>query len=265
MMTHPYASASPEEIRKRIRTGAICSPTTGMAAGKVQANLVILPKAEAFDFLIFCQRNPKPCPLLDVTDAGGYVPPLTAPTADIRTDVSKYRIYRNGLVTDEVSDILSHWRNDFAAFLLGCSFTFENALLKAGVPVRNVEHCCNVPMYITNIPCKDAGIFKGPMVVSMRPIPEDRVVKAVQVTSRYPAVHGGPIHIGCPKAIGITDLERPDFGDPVPIHLGEVPVFWACGVTPQAVAMAAKPPLMITHAPGYMFITDLSDEDVAAL
>ncbi|AVX21752.1 Uncharacterized protein YcsI, UPF0317 family [Carboxydocella sporoproducens DSM 16521] len=254
--------AKPEEVRGAIRKGEINRPTAGMCAGYAQANLAVLPKDLAFEFLLFCQRNPKPCPVLDVTEVGSFEPVLTAPGADLRTDIPKYRIYKYGQLVDETSDILNYWREDLVAFLLGCSFTFESGLLQGGIPVRHIEEGRNVPMYITNIPCKPAGRFSGPMVVSMRPIPYQQVVKAVQITSRYPAVHGAPVHIGDPVLIGIKDLDKPDFGDPVTIKPGEVPVFWACGVTPQAVAMQSKPPFMITHAPGHMFITDVLNEDL---
>jgi uncharacterized protein YcsI (UPF0317 family) len=168
-------------------------------------------------------------------------------------------------MVDEVLNLESYWRNDLVAFLIGCSFTFETALLKAKIPVRHIEENCNVPMYITNIDCIPSGSFYGSMVVSMRPIPQNQVVRAVQVTSRFPAVHGAPIHIGNPENIGIMNIDKPDFGDAVPIRAGEVPVFWACGVTPQAVAMKSKPELMITHSPGHMFICDIQDDDLAVL
>ncbi len=259
------AAMSPAELRALFRRNEWVRPTSGLARGFVQANLVVLKKDLAFDFLLFCMRNPKPCPVLDVTEPGSPVPRMAAPAADLRTDLPKYRIYRRGELVEETTDIRSHWEEDLVAFLLGCSFTFEQALLANGIPVRHMEENCNVPMYKTNIPCVPAGRFKGPMVVSMRPIPEKQVVRAVQVTSRFPAVHGAPVQIGNPEAIGIRDLSRPDFGDPVTIREGEVPVFWACGVTPQAVAMEVKPDLMITHAPGHMFITDLRDEQFGVL
>ncbi len=246
-----------------IRQGEYRLPTPGLAPGYAQANLVILPRAEAYDFLLFCQRNPKPCPVLEVTDVGSPEPKLTAPGADLRTDLPRYRVYRDGVLTDVVDDLLGLWRDDLVSFLLGCSFTFESALLSAGVPVRHIELGRNVPMYKTNIPCVPAGMFHGTSVVSMRPIPQELVVRAVQVTGRYPAVHGTPLHIGDPAAIGIADIDRPDFGDAVPVRAGEVPVFWACGVTPQAVAMASKPKFMLTHAPGHMFITNIRDESLA--
>ncbi|MDI3538617.1 MAG: hypothetical protein PWP58_1508 [Bacillota bacterium] len=253
------------EIRAAIRRGEYTQPTPGLAPGYAQANLVILPQKYAFDFLLFCLRNPKPCPVLDVTEVGSPVPRLTAPGADLRTDLPRYRVWEHGELKAEVTDISAYWRDDLVAFLLGCSFTFEAALLAAGIPVRHIEEGRNVPMFITNRECTPAGVFHGPMVVSMRPIPHEQVVRAVQVTSRYPAVHGAPVHIGDPAAIGIRDVMKPDFGDAVSFKPGEVPVFWACGVTPQAVAMEAKPDFMITHAPGHMFITDLKNEELAAL
>lgn len=256
---------TPAELRQQIRNNQLIHPTAGMANGYAQANLAILPKKQAFDFLLFCQRNPKSCPLLDVTDAGSPVPKFAAPSGDIRTDIPKYRIYENGELVKEVTDIKGYWTEDMVAFLIGCSFTFEHALLNNGIPVRHIEENCNVPMYKTNISCAEAGIFYGSTVVSMRPIPQQDVVRAAQVTSRFPAVHGGPVHIGNPAAIGIEDLHSPDFGDAVSVKEGEVPVFWACGVTPQAVAMETKPSIMITHAPGHMFITDIRDEKLGVL
>jgi len=257
--------ASPAELRLRFRRGDLVRPTAGLAPGFVQANLVVLPCDLAFDFLLFAQRNPKPCPLLEVVEAGQVEPRQMAPGADLRVDLPRYRIYRDGELVDEPIEISSAWRDDLVSFLLGCSFTFESALVEAGIPVRHIEQCTNVPMFITSIPTVPAGVFHGPMVVSMRPLPPDRIIRAVQVTSRFPAVHGAPIHIGDPAAIGIRDIGRPDLGDPVEIRPGEVPVFWACGVTPQAVAMASRPPLMITHAPGHMFVTDRRDADFAVL
>ena len=259
------AKLHPREIREMIRLGQLDRPTAGMAEGYVQGNLAIVPKDLAYDFLLFAQRNPKPCPILDVTDIGSAEPRLVARGADLRTDIPRYRIYKSGEMTAEVTDLSSYWRSDLVAFLLGCSFSFETALLKAGVPVRHIEQGCNVPMYITNIACVPAGKFHGNMVVSMRPVPAEQVVRAVTVTSRFPAVHGAPVHIGDPERIGIKDINAPDFGDKVTINPGEVPVFWACGVTPQSVAMTTKPELMITHAPGHMFICDIKDEDLAVL
>lgn len=257
---------SPQELRRLIRRGHWNAPTTaGLAPGYVQANLVILPQAQAFDFLLFCQRNPRPCPLVEVMEPGVTEPAITAPGADIRTDLPHYRVYRDGVLTKEAEDIKEEWRDDLVTFLLGCSFTFEAALISGGISLRHIDEGKNVAMYITNIATTPAGHFSGPMVVSMRPIPREKVVKAVQITSRFPSVHGAPVHIGDAEAIGIRDLSRPDYGDPATIKEGEVPVFWACGVTPQAVAVQSRPPMMITHAPGHMFITDVRDEELSVL
>ena len=259
------ANNIPQETRQQIREGKLLKPTCGLAPGFTQANLVVLPREYAFDFLLFCQRNPKPCPVLEVLEPGSYEPVLTAPEADIRTDIALYRVYQDGKFTDETEDIKEYWNSELVSFLLGCSFTFETALLRAGIALRHIDEGQNVPMYVTNIQTAPAGMFHGPMVVSMRPIPRDKVVKAVQITSRYPGVHGAPVHIGEPERIGVTDLSKPDYGDPVAIRENEIPVFWACGVTPQAVALESKPVQMITHSPGHMFITDLLDEDLAVL
>lgn len=255
-------NATPAELRAAFREEKLCRPTAGLCNGYAQGNLVILPKALAFDFLLFTQRNPKPCPVLEVTDVGSKEFRLTAKGSDVTTDLPLYRVYEHGVLTGEYQNIKSFWREDFVAFLLGCSFSFEGAMLAEGIPVRHIEEGCNVPMYITNIPCTDAGAFSGPMVCSMRPIPHHQVVKAVEVTGRFPRVHGSPVHIGSPEAIGIADINKPNFGEAVTIRQGETPVFWACGVTPQAVAMQVKPEIMITHAPGHMFITDIKDHQL---
>jgi uncharacterized protein YcsI (UPF0317 family) len=254
--------ATGAEVRRQARAGALTGPTPGLALGYVQANLVVVPRDLAFDFLLFCRRNPQPCPLLDVTDPGSPEPVCVARGADVRTDVSCYCVYRYGELIDEPADLLAWWRGDLVAFLLGCSFTFENALLKAGIPVRHVEQGCNVPMYRTNVACRPAGVFAGPMVVSMRPLTPDLADAAGRICRRFPLAHGAPVHVGDPAALGIADLARPDFGDPVEVRPGEVPVFWACGVTPQAVAMRARPPLLLTHKPGHMFVTDLRDMEL---
>ncbi|SCY93499.1 putative hydro-lyase [Alkaliphilus peptidifermentans] len=254
-----------EIARKLIREEKWTGPTPALAPGYTQANLVILPYQYALDFFLFCHRNPKPCPVLDVCEKGKFTPVLTADTGDLRRDLPKYRIYENGVMTKEVSSIVEYWQDDFVSFLLGCSFTFESALMKSGIPIRHIEEERNVPMYTTNIPCKPAGIFNGTMVVSMRPIPRQLVDKAIEITSKFPKVHGAPIHVGNPEDIGINDLENPDFGDGVTINKDEVPVFWACGVTPQVAIMRAKPELVITHAPGHMFITDIKDEELMEL
>ncbi|MFE4350154.1 putative hydro-lyase [Peribacillus butanolivorans] len=259
------SQATPAELRAMIRNNELIKPTAGMANGYAQANLAILKKEHAFDFLLFCQRNPKSCPLLDVTEIGSPIPKFAAQSGDIRTDIPKYRIYKYGELVEEVTDISDYWEDDMVGFLIGCSFTFEHALLNNDIAIRHIEEDCNVPMYKTNISCIEAGIFHGKMVASMRPIPQQDVVRAAQVTSRFPAVHGGPIHIGDPGAIGVSNIQQPDFGDAVTIREGEVPVFWACGVTPQSIAMETKPAIMITHAPGHMFITDIRDEKLGVL
>ncbi|MBU8789298.1 putative hydro-lyase [Oceanobacillus caeni] len=258
-------SKTTEEIRQQIRTGEWQKPTTGLAPGYTQVNLVILPKKYAYDFLLFSMRNPKSCPLIEVTDVGSPVPKKTAPTGDLRTDISKYRIYKHGELVEEVTDITPYWQDDFVSFLIGCSFTFEKPLIDNGIPIRYIEEGKNVSMYKTNILCEPAGVFQGPMVVSMRPMKPNDAIRATKITSRFPSVHGAPIHIGDPSMIGIEDINDPDFGDPVTIHEGEIPVFWGCGVTPQAVVMASRPELVITHAPGYMFITDMKEEEHAVI
>jgi uncharacterized protein YcsI (UPF0317 family) len=255
----------PREIRAEIRSGKLSGVTAGLARGFVQANLAVLPREQAYDFLLFCQRNPRPCPLLEVTDPGAVEPAGVAPGADLRTDIPRYRIYRDGRLVDEVTDATPYWRQDLVAFLLGCSFTFEWALLDAGIPLWHLEHGSNVAMWRTATECRPAGLFHGPMVVSMRPIRCGDLAKAITVTARFPGAHGAPVHVGDPAALGIRDLGRPDWGDPQPVGAGEVPVFWACGVTPQAVALASKPPFMITHSPGHMFITDLPNSALAVL
>lgn len=247
----------PGDARDAIRAGRWARTTAGLADGYVQANLVILPEADAADFAEFCRLNPKPCPVIDVTAPGSPRPEAAAPDADLRTDLPRYRVYRAGELIDEPFDISAHWRDDLVAFLLGCSFTFEHGLLAAGIPMRHIEAGTIVPMWRTNRQCIPAGKFHGPLVVSMRPIPADQVALAAAVSGRYPRVHGAPVHAGDPAALGIDDLSAPHWGDPPVMALGDVPVFWACGVTPQAVALESKPELMITHAPGHMFITDL--------
>ncbi len=256
---------NPKEIRTLIRHGQLSQPTAGLAPGYAQANLVVLPEELAFDFLLFCQRNPGPCPVLEVLEPGTYEPAMTARGADLRVDIPLYRVFRNGALVTEQRDVTGFWDDGQVCFLLGCSFTFEWALQRAGIPLRHIEEHRNVAMYATGIETEPAGIFSGPLVVSMRPIHESKVVRSIQVSSRFPRAHGAPLHIGDPASIGITDLTNPDYGDYVEIREDEVPVFWACGVTPQAVALRSRPPLMITHAPGYMFITDVLDEDLAVL
>jgi len=256
------ASLTPAELRRACREGRWDRPTAGAANGRVQANLMIVPQEAAFDFLLFCQRNPKPCPVIEVVEAG-KVEPACAPGADLRTDLPRYRVYRDGKLAEERTDVRALWREDLVSFLIGCSFSFEEALAAAGVPLRHVEAGCNVPMYRTSVSTAPAGRFRGPLVVSMRPIPASLVPRAVQVTGRFERVHGAPVHAGAPEALGIRDLARPDFGDPVEIRDGEIPVFWACGVTPQAAALASGLPFCITHAPGHMLVTDLVNAELA--
>jgi uncharacterized protein YcsI (UPF0317 family) len=256
-MAQMLTAAGPADVRAACRDGSAV-PTSGLAPGFTQANLVVLPRDWAYDFLLFAQRNPQPVPLLDVTDAGSPRTVL-APDADLRTDLPRYRVWRDGDLVDEPTDVTGLWSDDLVAFLIGCSFSFETALLDAGVPVRNIEQGRNVSMFRTDRDCRPAGRLSGPLVVTMRPVPGELVTTAVQVTARMPQVHGAPVHVGPPEALGIADLARPDFGDPVEAAAGDVPVFWACGVTPQAALMASRPPFAITHAPGHMFVTDVPD------
>jgi uncharacterized protein YcsI (UPF0317 family) len=254
--------SEPTRIRQLCRDRQLTAPTAGLAPGYVQANLVILPAELALEFLVFCLRNPKACPILDVTEIGDPEPKQISPGADLRTDLPRYRVFQHGDMIEELTDITAWWRDDLVAVLVGCSFSFETAMLRAGIPVRHIAEQKNVPMYKTRIQCNSTKLFASPLVVSMRPIPANLVVRAVEVTSRYYKAHGSPIHIGDPTAIGIPDLDRPDFGDPVTIYPGEVPVFWACGVTTQTAIFQAKPALAITHAPGHMFVSDLTDESL---
>ena len=250
--------------RRMIRQGEYRGPTAGFAPGYVQGNLAILPADLAADFLRFCQANPKPCPLLAVSDRGNPRVPALGQDLDIRTDLPGYRIWRNGELIEEVADIRAHWRDDLVSFVIGCSFSFEQALTEAGIELRHLSQNCNVPMYRTSVATVPAGPFRGPLVVSMRPMKPADAIRAVQITSRFPSVHGAPVHIGFPEAIGIRDLAKPDYGDAVEVRAGELPVFWACGVTPQSVIAAVKPEFCITHAPGSMLVTDLLNSHLAA-
>lgn len=254
----------PQELRKIVREGRWTGGTEGLARGYAQANLIILPKEVALDFLIFCQRNPKPCPIVEVTDPGSPMITQVA-NADLRTDLPRYSVYKEGKLVDQPSDITSYWRDDLVGFLIGCSYSFEEALLNAGIPLRHQQENKIVSVYTTNVPCVPAGRFAGPMVVSMRPVKRDQLVRAVQVTSRFPATHGAPVHIGDPSLIGV-DLEKTDFDTGV-FELAEddVPVFWGCGGTPQAVALASKIDFMITHKVGHLFVTDKLSEAIAAI
>ncbi len=256
---------SPRALREQIRAGKHSGNTSGLAPGFVQCNIVILPAEWANDFLRFCQLNPKPCPLIAASNAPGEhaLPPLG--DIDIRTDVPSYRVFRNGELTEEIPDITDLWRDDLVTFALGCSFSFEEALLADGLDVRNVTEGVNVPMYRTRIDCTGAGPFRGKMVVSMRPFAAADAIRAIQICTRFPSVHGAPVHLGDPGLIGIDNLARPDYGDAVTIGDHEMPVFWACGVTPQVALENARPPLAITHSPGCMLVTDLRNSQLAVL
>ena len=252
-------------VRRIIRQGGWTSHTSGLASEHVQGNVVILPADEANDFLRYCQRNPKPCPVLAVSEPGQAGLPALGTDIDICTDLPRYRVWRHGEVVDEPHDIVNLWRADLVTFVIGCSFSFEQALLEDGIPLRHIASGSNVPMYRTNINTVPAGRFSGPLVVSMRPLKPADAIRAVQITSRFPAVHGAPVHIGKPELLGIKDVMKPDYGDPVAVEADELPVFWACGVTPQSVIEAVKPAFCITHAPGYMLVTDLKNSRMAIL
>ncbi len=251
------------QARAAIRSGEWTGHTSGLAKGHVQGNVVILPELLANDFLRYCQRNPKPCPLLAVSEPGQALLPSLGADIDIRTDVPRYRVWRDGALTDQPTDISSLWRKDLVTFVIGCSFSFEEALLEAGIPLRHIAQQRNVAMYRSNIATSPAGVFNGPMVVSMRPLKALDAIRAIQITSRFPNVHGAPVHIGNPALIGIADLAKPDYGDAVDVLPDEIPVFWACGVTPQAAITQARPEFCITHAPGAMLITDLLNHHLA--
>jgi uncharacterized protein YcsI (UPF0317 family) len=252
------------QVRTQIRRGTWHSHTSGLASDHVQGNVVILPEVLATDFMRYCQRNPKPCPLLAVSEPGNPLPPGLGDDVNICTDLPRYRVWHHGSVVDEPTDISKLWRNDLVTFVLGCSFSFEQALLEAGLPLRHIQQGRNVAMYRTNIQTQPAGVFSGPMVVSMRPMKAAAAIRAVQVTSRFPNVHGAPVHLGDPAAIGIDNLNSPDYGDSVELMADEIPVFWACGVTPQAALVQARPAFCITHAPGAMLITDLLNQQLAS-
>lgn len=259
------SAATPLSVRLAARAGRLDGPTSGLAPGYVQGNLAVLPTALAADFLRFCHLNPKPCPLIGVSEPGASRLPDLGLDLDVATDVPRYRVWRNGALVEEPTDARPYWRDDLVAFVIGCSHSFEEALIADGLSIRHVEGGTTVPMYRTSIPCRPAGPFAGPMVVSMRPFKAADAIRAVQVTTRFPAVHGAPVHFGRPDLIGIADLGNPDFGDPVEVRDDEVPVFWACGVTPQAIIMAAKPDFAITHYPGRMIVTDVPNSRLAAL
>ncbi|MGB1026908.1 MAG: putative hydro-lyase [Rhodospirillaceae bacterium] len=255
-------SASPAEVRALIRKGQFTEDTSGLCGGYLQGNLVILPQADGMDFFQFCQRNPKPCPLIGVSDPGDPMLRALGQDIDVRSDLPGYKIFRDGVLVEEASDITAHWRDDLMAFLLGCSFSFEEALSAEGIEVRHVAKGRNVPMYRTNIPAVSAGRFRGEIVVSMRPFTKADAIRAIAISGRFPEAHGTPIHFGDPSEIGITDLDQPDFGDGPELRDGEIPVFWACGVTPQVAIANAKPAISITHMPGKMLITSIRTGDL---
>jgi uncharacterized protein YcsI (UPF0317 family) len=261
----PRVHASGADARRAIRSGLHRAPTAGIAPGYVQANLAVLPKALADDFFRFCQFNPKPCPLLAASEPGDPRLPLLGEDLDIRTDIPRYRVWRKGELVDEVADLNALWRDDLVAFAIGCSFSFEEALIEDGIPLRHIERGTNVPMWRTSIATRPAGPFHGPLVVSMRPFKPADAIRAIQITSRFPSVHGAPVHIGKPELIGISDLGHPDYGDAVEVRDDELPVFWACGVTPQSVIAAVRPEFSITHAPGYMLVTDLKNSRLSVI
>ena len=251
---------TPAELRAAFTKGLWKGPTLGLALGHLQANLAVVPQEDAWDFLLFCQRNPKPCPLIEVTEPGSPLVHDVAPGADLSTTLPRYRVFLEGQLDAEPYDLLGQWPDDAVGFLLGCSLTFESALLNAGVPMRHLEADRNAPVYVTEVACRPAGKFSGPLVVSMRPVPADLVARVVQITARYPWGHGAPMHIGDPQALGISDLEKVDFGEPPVMHRGDVPVFWGCGITPQLAVAQAKPRYMISHYPEHMFVADRTSE-----
>jgi uncharacterized protein YcsI (UPF0317 family) len=255
--------SEPREIRRAIRQGKFRRHTAGVAPGYVQGNVCILPREYAEEFRLFCERNPKPCPLLAVSQPGDPRLPELGADIDIRTDVPRYRVFRDGALVEEVADLRDVWRSDLVTFVLGCSFSFEEALRAAGLPLRYVEQGRNVSMYRTSIDCTPAGRFRGKLVVSMRPFKAADAIRAIEITSRYPRAHGAPVHIGRPDLIGVGDLAKPWAGDATEVRADELPVFWACGITPQSVLLDAKPSLCITHAPGHMLVTDLENAALA--
>lgn len=248
-----------EQVRLACRQQRWTGPTSGLAPGYAQANLVVLPREWALDFLLFCQRNSQACPLLEVTSPGQHQNLTCSPSADLRSDLPRYRVWRDGILVDEPTSVVELWQPDFVSFLIGCSFTFEAELVRHGLEVRHISLGRNVPMYRTGIACTPAGPFQGPLVVSMRPFRPRDALRAIEISAAFPGSHGGPVHLGFPEQIGIADLDQPDYGDAVPVQPSELPVFWACGVTPQAALVHARPPLAITHAPGCMFLTDLCE------
>jgi len=264
LLPTPGANNAGRAARTEIRAGRHRGDTAGLAPGYVQANLAIVPADWAVEFAAFCQRNPKPCPLLDMSAPGEAGLPRLGADIDLRTDLPRYRVFRDGELVDEVAEIGDLWRDDFVAFALGCSYSFEEALVADGLDVRHLRLGRGVPMYVTDRPTLAAGRFSGPLVVSMRPFKPAEAIRAILVTGRFPAVHGAPVHFGDPAALGIADLGLTDYGGPMPLEADDVPLFWACGVTPQAALARARPPLAITHSPGHMLVTDRLNTELAA-
>src|SRR6476661_2986271 len=258
------ALGTPCAVRMAARMQRITGQTAGLAPGFVQGNLVVLPVSVADEFLRFCQRNPKPCPLIAVSEPGQPHIASLGEDVDLRTDLPRYHVWRDGALVASTPSVVDVWRDDLVAFVIGCSFSFEEALTADGIPLKHVSAGTTVPMYRTNVMCEPAGRFNGPLVVSMRPMNAADTIRAIQITSRFPAVHGAPVHLGDPALIGIHDLSRPDYGDAVDISADELPVFWACGVTPQAAIASARIPFAITHAPGCMLVTDIPNARLAA-
>lgn len=259
---HQFSARS---VRLAAREGALTGPTPGMADGYVQANLVILPESDAGAFLRFCQSNPRPCPVLAVGGPGDFRIPELGDDLDIRRDIPRYRVFRNGEVINEPTDVTDLWREDLVVFALGCSFTFERALIADGIPLRHVAMGRNIAMYRTNLALREAGPFGGHMVVSMRPLQPRHAIRSVQICTRFPLAHGAPIHLGFPEQIGVQNLACPDFGEPVPMEPSELPVFWACGVTPQQALEQAELDFAITHSPGHMLVTDISEHQLSII
>ena len=257
-----FDRSDPRALRLAARSGAFDGVTAGLAPGYVQGNVCILPRAFAGDFREYCERNPKPCPLIGVSEPGDPLLPGLGEDLDIRSDVPRYRVFRDGVLEGEAADVRDLWTSDMVAFVIGCSFSFEEALIAEGVPLRYVSEGKNVAMYLSDIQTAPAGPFRGPMAVSMRPLVAADAIRAVQITSRYPKAHGAPVHLGKPELIGIGDLDRPFAGDRIEVRPNELPVFWACGITPQAAVLAARPPLCITHSPGHMLVTDRRNSEL---
>lgn len=256
---------TPLSVRLGCRSGAITGPTAGMAPGFVQGNLAVLPQALADEFLRFCHANPKPCPVIGISEPGSFRVPTLGADLDIRTDFPGYRVWRNGEVIADTTDVTQYWRDDLVAFVIGCSHSFEEALLQEGLPLKHIDQGTKVPMFRTAVQCNPVGRFSGRMVMSMRPLSPANAIRAIQITTRFPSVHGAPLHVGLPELIGVADVMKPDFGEPVEVRDDELPVFWACGVTPQSVLMESRPDFAITHAPGCMLVTDMRNSELAIL